>query len=123
MFTLNHARAQGRLSGFTLIELLVVIAIIGLLVGLLLPAVQKAREAAARTKCANNLKQQGLALQTFHDTNSYFPAGYYNSGTFKQTGWQLQLLPYMEASAMWDQCNAYLMANPGNIDTNSYPAV
>lgn len=90
-----------RRLGFTLVELLVVIAIIGVLIALLLPAVQAAREAARRSQCTNNLKQFGLALHNYHDTNRAFPPG--NMGTLPFTGISLhaRLLPYMEESNIY----------------------
>jgi prepilin-type N-terminal cleavage/methylation domain-containing protein/prepilin-type processing-associated H-X9-DG protein len=92
---------------FTLIELLVVIAIIAVLVGLLLPAVQKVREAANRMKCQNNLKQYALACHSYHDVNGYFPPGGKSipdgSWTAGQKGtWQVFILPYMEQGAIFN---------------------
>jgi prepilin-type N-terminal cleavage/methylation domain-containing protein/prepilin-type processing-associated H-X9-DG protein len=99
-----HKRIRGQ-SGFTLVELLVVIAIIGVLVALLLPAVQAAREAARRSSCSNNLKQMGLALHNYHDTFNVFPAALLDSGRYNAavpvkntTGWAL-MLPQFEQTA------------------------
>jgi prepilin-type N-terminal cleavage/methylation domain-containing protein/prepilin-type processing-associated H-X9-DG protein len=108
---MTAAKRPGRRSGFTLIELLVVLAIIGILIGLLLPAVQKVREAAGRAACVNNLKQIGLALQNYHDTNNHFPAGYVSGfnargdDTGPGWGWAALILPQMEQRPLYDTIN------------------
>ncbi len=114
-----------RSGGFTLVELLVVIAIIGVLVALLLPAVQAAREAARRTQCQNNLKQIGIAIQNHHDTLRVFPsggtvpwAGQAHNGTAIDTknalmSWPYQILPYIE------QINVHKQSTPYDLEISA----
>jgi len=122
-----------RMQGFTLVELLVVIAIIGILVALLLPAIQAAREAARRTQCVNNLKQIGLAMQMHHDTFKVLPYGhkipappYNNNQDFGEATWIFAILRYMELTAVHDMADPNLgfgSAAPPPSTTNNAPVV
>jgi len=112
------AKQKPRSRGFTLMELLVVIAIIGVLIALLLPAVQKVREAAARIQCANNLKQIGIAFHLHHDQLQFFPTagngadpprtmsgGSPVMGAGQDLGWAYQILPFLEQSNLWKEAD------------------
>src|SRR5947209_7642263 len=111
-------RVRSRRSAFTLIELLVVIAIIAVLIALLLPAVQAAREAARRMQCVNNLKQIGIAMHNYHESQGVFPPGYTSywkkdggdAGTAEDDigqgwAWGSLILPQMEQSALYNAIN------------------
>ncbi|MEW4453502.1 DUF1559 domain-containing protein [Bremerella sp. JC817] len=103
--------SKAKRAGFTLVELLVVIAIIGILIALLLPAVQQAREAARRSQCQNNLKQMGLAMHNYHDTYGCFPAGFYRRSYSYSTfsgpgwGWGAMILPQIEQNNRYEALN------------------
>jgi prepilin-type N-terminal cleavage/methylation domain-containing protein/prepilin-type processing-associated H-X9-DG protein len=118
-----------RRAGFTLIELLVVIAIIAILIGLLVPAVQKVREAAARSKCKNNLKQLGLAFHNYHAAHGTFPPGFVSAAAFTDGpslgpgwGWGAHLLPFLEQDNLYRQINfARDIADPANAQARITP--
>jgi prepilin-type N-terminal cleavage/methylation domain-containing protein len=102
-----------RNHGFTLVELLVVVGLIGVLVALLLPAVQAAREAARRTQCQNNLKQIGLGLIRYHDQHGTFPVGCvewrpWGNTTYRQLAWSAYLLPYIEQQPLFERLDLSL---------------
>lgn len=124
MFFPSAGNKKCQLRGFTLVELLVVIAIIGVLVALLLPAVQAAREAARRIQCQNNLKQIGLGLLGYHDVHEEFPLGCVEWRAFslpdnRQLAWSAYILPHIEQETLFDQLD---LSKPFDDPTNAFAA-
>lgn len=129
-----QSRESGRSrAGFTLVELLVVIAIIGILVALLLPAIQAAREASRRSECANHLKQLGLALQNYHDTHKVFPSLEIHYTPFLQGSnnnwgecagnWLTLILPFIEEKGAYETINFNVGWNASGAGYDNYAAV
>ncbi|TWT32697.1 DUF1559 domain-containing protein [Blastopirellula retiformator] len=122
-FPPNSLRRPG---GFTLVELLVVIAIIGVLIALLLPAVQQAREAARRMQCTNNLKQMALAVHNYHDTFLVFPSGHVQINDTYYGNWAIAILPYIEQQNLFNQydhtthCNTAANATVARTQVDEY---
>ncbi|NLF69633.1 MAG: DUF1559 domain-containing protein [Candidatus Anammoximicrobium sp.] len=120
---------KNRSRGFTLVELLVVIAIIGILVALLLPAIQAAREAARRTQCVNNLKQLGVAMHNYHDTHKCLPYGWRVEAAdqyHRRDCWYHRILPFVEQGPYSEEYEAdrtqYIFYIPAAIESVSVPA-